>query len=303
MTCKIQWQHININKLEWESALVSSDVFACDPCFQLSTRFYFHLVKPKAWHQMLIPWTRTELNPDSQQPQMFKAMLRVPLILAHVRLLRIGLEVKSSFEDFLFRNVSALCFISGNFYVLDVLDFHLLGVWLLYVGFSVSQFFISLTVFILFIFKLIVQMYLTTFLLKFLWSSFFLKTQPFLVYPFSTASSFIKGMFYISKGTHLCPFEVFLCLSVSCWFCCLVETATHASLSNLFWEVPPKDPCFFFKSETCYNADGLRLVWVTTAVMNLWVQPSRTQRLTAPSHPPALPFYPSSFHSTTSSKP
>lgn len=94
MTCKIQWQHININKLEWESALVSSDVFACDPCFQLSTRFYFHLVKPKAWHQMLIPWTRTELNPDSQQPQMFKAMLRVPLILAHVRLLRIGLEVK-----------------------------------------------------------------------------------------------------------------------------------------------------------------------------------------------------------------
>lgn len=185
---------------------------------------------------------------------------------------------------------------------MHVLDFRLLGVWLFYVGFSISKSFISLTVFIPFIFKLIVQMYLTTFLLKILFHSFFL-TQPFLVYPFSTASSFVKGMFCISKGTHLCPFEVFLCLSVSCWLCCLVETATHASLSNLFWEVPPKDPWFFFKSEACYNADGLRLMRVTTAVMNLWVQLSRTQRLTAPSHPPALPFYPSSFHSTTSSKP
>lgn len=87
-------------------------------------------------------------------------------------------------------------------------------------------------------------------------------------------------MFYISKGIHFCPFEVFLCLSVSCWFCCLVETATHASLSNLFWEVPPKDPWFFFKSEACYNADGLSFVRVTTAVMNLCVQLSRTQRLT-----------------------
>lgn len=84
-------------------------------------------------------------------------------------------------------------------------------------------------------------------------------------------------MFYISKGIHLCPFEVFLCLSVSCWFCCLVETATHANLSNLFWEVPPNDP---WLSEACYHADGLSFVWVTTAVMNLWVQPSRTQHLT-----------------------
>lgn len=63
-----------------------------------------------------------------------------------------------------------------------VLDFCLLGVWLFYVGFSISKSFISLTVFIPFIFTLIVQMYLTTFLLKFLF--IFLKLSLALFIPF-----------------------------------------------------------------------------------------------------------------------